>query len=159
MTEITSTRNQTHQASIHHSDQSSAQDSMRAPGKLRYLAAVLYDAILVTAIWFVGTLFALVLNKGQAFTAGNVLYQFYLFGLAALFYIGFWVKRGQTAGMLAWKLKIQQNNGKPLTWQLATQRLLWAAFSWFALGLAYWWLLLKGKTLQDQICETQLVRY
>ncbi len=111
------------------------QSSLGAPaaGLLRRLAALVYDCLLVLAILFAGTLAVLPLTGGEAITpAANGLrvylaYRIYL-ALLVLGYFGLaWTRRGQTLGMMAWRLRLGTPDGSAPGWPVATLR--------FVLGL------------------------
>ena len=87
---------------------------------MRRMAALLYDSFLVFAIWmligyliqlFPGVENARIIN-GQLVT--NLYVDYLLFSLmffsAAAFYCWFWLKSGQTLGMLAWRLRLKSES-------------------------------------------------
>lgn len=88
----------------------------------RRLAAAIYDAIICVALAMVITAVLLPFNDGLAFTPADWRYQICLVGLLYLFFVGFWVKCGQTAGMIAWKLKVCDLDGGPLNYRQASKR-------------------------------------
>jgi len=82
----------------------------------RRFAAFAYDAILVIAVWMAATLALLPFTGGEAVPASgpwHLAYQAYLSALAALYFIGFWVKTGQTPGMRAWSIRLTDGEGEP----------------------------------------------
>jgi len=94
---------------------------------LRRLGAILYDTLLVLAVLAVlaGLLVPL---AGGALIPTEVGWFAYLFrGLlvlvVVLFFSYFWTRRGQTIGMLAWRLRITRDDGGPLGWRDSAQRL------------------------------------
>ncbi|MEZ5583726.1 MAG: RDD family protein [Candidatus Competibacteraceae bacterium] len=98
---------------------------------LRRLGAIVYDALLLFAILFVATGLVLPLTGGTAIPAGQPLFSVYILMICFLFYAWFWTHGGQTLGMRAWNLRLQQHTGEAVTW---TQALL-------RFGLAALWLL------------------
>ena len=130
----------------------STQDSADCPraGLLRRLAALLYDGFLVTAIWFLlGYIMQLIFGTdanqvvdGQVQTnalESNILFALMLLS-AAGFYIWFWVRSGQTLGMIAWRLRVQTIDNELLKPGQALLRWLLAWPSFALLGLGYLWL-------------------
>jgi uncharacterized RDD family membrane protein YckC len=104
----------------------------RPAGLLRRIGAMIYDAMIVLAIWML-TLFA-----GVAIHNGAVvgpLVQSILFLEYFAFFAYFWVARGQTVGMLAWDLRLETDDGRPIRLAQALLRLLPGLLS-FAIGLA-----------------------
>lgn len=139
------------------------------PGLGRRLAAGVYDALLLVAVLLAAAAVVLglcVLALGaEAVRAhnplpGNPLFAAYLAAVCFLFYAWFWTHGGQTLGMRAWKIRVQQRNGLDMTWPQALRRFLMAIVSWLALGLGYWWALLDrdGLTWHDRGSGTVLVR-
>ena len=128
----------------------------------RRLAAALYDGLIVLALWFIGT--ALVMPLSRAAVApdhplAELLYRLYLLAIGYAFFAGFWVRDGQTLGMLAWRLKlVQSGDGRTVTWKQALVRYLTAILSWAALGTGFWWSVFDGehKTWHDRLSGTEL---
>jgi uncharacterized RDD family membrane protein YckC len=114
-------------------------------GVLRRLGAMLYDLLVVLALLFIVTALFLPFTGGEAITPGDSaalerIYQATLLLVIVLFFCVFWTRRGQTIGMLAWRLRVERRDGRPLTWRDALVRLGGACVSIAALGLGYWWI-------------------
>lgn len=142
----------------------------KTAGLLRRLAALLYDAFLVFAIWMVMG-FALqfivgpdtnLLVDGRVQT--NPVLDWVIFigevGTAATFYIWFWMRTGQTLGMIAWRIKaVDATTGRQMSLQQGVLRfvLAWPAF--FCLGLGYLWLHVdsNGDALHDKLSGTRVL--
>jgi uncharacterized RDD family membrane protein YckC len=60
--------------------------------------------------------------------------------VTVLFFCVFWTWRGQTIGMIAWRLRVERSDGASLTWRDALVRLGGACVSIAALGFGYWWI-------------------
>lgn len=129
------------------------------PALLRRLAAILYDSLLLAAVVFALTALVLPLTGGKAIAAGNWLYRAYLLLGAFLFFAGFWTHGGQTLGMRAWRIKVQQSNGQMITWPQALLRFGFALVSWLPLGAGFWWALVdkQGKAWHDRLSATEIV--
>jgi uncharacterized RDD family membrane protein YckC len=141
---------------------------------LRRLGAIVYDTLLLFAILFVATALVLPLTGGTAVPAGQPLFSLYILAICFLFYAWFWTHGGQTLGMRAWKLRLQQHTGEAITWRQALLRFAIAAL-WLLpviyarqiLGL-HWGLSLSvgacflgfvlALRLHDRYSETVLVR-
>jgi len=129
----------------------------------RRLAAACYDSLIVLALWFIGTALVMPLSHGAItpeHPLAEILYQLYLLAIGYLFFAGFWVRDGQTVGMLAWRVKlVQSGNGANPTWRQTLIRYLAALLSWAALGLGFWWSLFdpERKTWHDRLSGTELV--
>ncbi len=128
------------------------QSTTGAPaGLLRRLAALLYDALLATALAFAVTFAMLPLTRGEAIlsaTQGNVAHLYHaLLALVVFAYFGWsWTRRGQTLGMRAWRIRLESAVGSRLGWGASLLRcLLGAGLAWLA-GLGAWYLARPGGT-------------
>lgn len=125
----------------------------------RRLAAIFYDSLLAMAILILSTYALLPFTHGQAITSGNHLYQAYLLTLLFFFYGGFWYWRGQTLGMVAWKIKvISLNHSKIRFWQVLI-RFITALLSFLFFGLGFFWILFNRdkRTLFDLLSKTKVI--
>lgn len=136
----------------------------------RRLAAMIYDLLVAVAILMLASGIALILpailnatamiELTETFSAADWLNQTPLFGIylvavLALFFSWFWWRSGQTVGMRAWRLKVQQRNGQRLTKKQALIRVLTCAF-----GLGNLWVLVDFKNRRawhDYAAGTELV--
>lgn len=114
---------------------------------LRRLLALIYDALLLIAVWFLAMAVLLILSGGRI-TAASPWSSLYLLGVAVAFFGGFWTHGGQTLGMRAWRLKLVQADGRPITWPQAGLRVLTAIPAWLVgiIGIA----LATGISLSSQ---------
>jgi uncharacterized RDD family membrane protein YckC len=81
---------------------------------LRRLAAIVYDLLLLLAVWFMVTLIIVIVNRGAAINPGNVIYSLVLLIMGFGFFGWFWTHGGQTLGMRAWRIRIQSTDGTPI---------------------------------------------
>ena len=138
-------------------------------GLFRRLASILYDGIIVGAIWMLfGFIMQLVVGPdtselvdGRVRTdpvLGNILFFLMLTSCAA-FFGWFWTRSGQTVGMLAWRIKVVDRDGGPVSVRQAAVRLLLAWPAFCLLGLGYLWLFVdaEGDALHDKISGTRVV--
>lgn len=144
-------------------------DTHPRAGLWRRIAALLYDGFLIAAIWVLLGFFILLLvgpNANQL-VAGevqtdslvdNILFMLMVLSSAS-FYLYFWIRGGQTLGMLAWRIKVVDIKGNLIT---PTQGLIrfflaWPAF--FMLGLGYLWLYIdvNGDTIHDKVSSSKVV--
>jgi uncharacterized RDD family membrane protein YckC len=117
-------------------------------GLVRRLMAIMYDLFLLLAMLFIATAIAMMFNQGNAIEPGQAIYPFYIVYLLVLsfvFYGWFWTHGGQTLGMKTWKMRLQQDDGKPLSWNLALIRFAIALVSVSVLGLGFIWSLFESK--------------
>ncbi len=103
------------------------------------LMALIYDALLLVAVLFLAMALLLLLMRGESLPAGNPLLSLYLLGVSYLFFGWFWTHGGQTLGMRAWRLRLQQQDGRNINWQQAAIRVFGALPGWIVMfiGLAH----------------------
>jgi uncharacterized RDD family membrane protein YckC len=87
----------------------------------RRLAASVYDALLLVAIWMCGGL-VVVLLRGAAVPPLTWWFEIYLLALAFGYFGWSWIRGGQTLGMRAWNIRVQRPDGSALDWGRAAVR-------------------------------------
>ncbi|RUR39529.1 RDD family protein [Vreelandella populi] len=134
----------------------------------RRLGALLYDGVLILALWLVITtlhlvFFQQVLGRPAQAVWASALGVWSLRGLlvvaTTLFFCFFWRRAGMTLGMQAWRLQVQTLNGQPLSLK---QCLMRCATGWLclaALGLGYWWVIVdrQRRSWPDMASHTRTV--
>ena len=110
-------------------------------GLMRRFAALLYDSLLLAGVWFFATFVALIIRHGAAIAPSSLWFDAYLLAVGGLFFGGFWTHGGQTLGMRAWRIRVQQHDGAPPTWLIALRRYVLAWVSLLLLGGGFFWLL------------------
>jgi uncharacterized RDD family membrane protein YckC len=128
----------------------------RPAGLLRRLGAMIYDALLVLAVWMF-TLFPMVAVVNDM-VYGPVVRSVLFLEMYA-FFAYFWIYRGQTLGMLAWRLQVVSDYGARLTLTQATLRFVGAVASFVTLGLGYLWMYLdrERRTWPDRLSASQVL--
>ena len=111
-------------------------------GFFRRLAAMVYDSLLVAAI-LIATITLMVVLTNTPVAGPNVIGLLLLESFA--FFAYFWIFRGQTLGMLAWRLSIVTNSGYQMTFTQALLRYFGALISIAAFGLGYVWILIDAQ--------------
>jgi uncharacterized RDD family membrane protein YckC len=129
------------------------------PSLLRRLAAILYDGLLLIALWMGAGALWIAFQGGAAAPAGDGLFRLYLLAVAYAFFIGFWVWGGQTLGMRAWRLQLVDARGDRVTPRAASHRFVTALLSWLPAGIGFFWALFdrQGLTWHDRLSRTYLV--
>lgn len=102
----------------------------------RRLAALFYDALVMTAVLLGASALALPLTHGRDPAITGPFLSIYLLSVSFGFSAWFWTHGGQTLGMRAWRVKLARFDAKPLDWRAALLR--------FLLGLPAWIVLLGG---------------
>ncbi len=126
----------------------------------RRLGALLYDFLIIVALWMFAGFARLPFVEADAMTdSAGPAFQSALFILTFGFFAFFWLRTGQTLGMQAWRIRVQNENGTAMSPTQALMRFLCAALSIASLGLGYIWMLFsKNKaTWHDQFSDTVVV--
>lgn len=121
-------------------------------GFFRRIGAIVYDSLVVVAVLMFAASIALALVAGlnaiglltlaegadhASVLENNWLYRIYLIAVLLWFYGGFWVRGGQTLGMRAWRLRVQNHDGSTLSWRQASIRFLTAVLGLSNLGVLF----------------------
>lgn len=133
----------------------SARDDTIARLHLRLLA-MLYDALVLLGMWVL-TIVLLVGATGAA--VAGVCVQLLLLLEAYAFFLFFWTRRGQTLGMLAWRLRVTDGNA-PIGLRQAHLRMVGGILSLACLGLGHLWMLFdrQGRTWPDMLSASSIER-
>ena len=112
--------------------------SLLSAGVGRRIGAMIYDALLVTGVLAVASIpfqvYSIVTNQllvaGEAgwWIAGS--FWLWLAFVFVWFFGFFWTRHGQTLGMQVWKLRVENEQGKLLSWPSAMRRLLFSVLLW-----------------------------
>lgn len=138
----------------------------------RRLAALLYDTFISIALMMCITGIYMIIHNSvigaeqyQAITdTGKTMHDpllsSTLFISLFTFFAYFWTKNGQTLGMQAWHLRVQNKNHTQISLKQALARFLIAIISIGMGGLGYLWMLIdkKDRTWQCIFSETEIVR-
>lgn len=143
-------------------------------GFIRRLASWVYDLLLSIAVYMsagfisftvFGVLFDNQVIAQQGFEhaidlkESNLVYSLFIDGFSlfwvAYFFVFFWAKSGQTLGMKAWRLRLQNQDGSLISKKTGIKRLLPTLFG---LGNLFVLLNFKNKlSLQDKLTNTEVV--
>lgn len=118
----------------------------------------MYDSLIVLALLIFSTALIIPFIKGHEIPPGNFIYQSYLLTIIFSFFGWFWIHRGQTLGMMAWRLKIRTDDGYRLTWKDALVRFLLAIPSLLCFGIGLLWILFdkESRALHDRLSKTEV---
>lgn len=129
-------------------------------GLPKRLAVIFYDSLLLLAVLFVATALVMPLTGDLAArSAYQPLFTLYLLLLGYLFFGWFWTHGGQTPGMRAWRVRINSEDGKSVSWNQAFLRYFAAIVSWIPLGAGFLWSLFNKENAawHDRFSHTFLV--
>lgn len=151
--------------------ESAQQEYQEAAALWRRLAAMLYDSIIIIAIWIVVgfvVLSAFGIDQAQVVQNEQVvmdpLYRFTLFASmllsAYLFFAWFWTHSGQTLGMQAWKIRVQNKDASAISYKQSLIRCVLAPLSFMLLGAGYFYLFFnpEKQTLHDRISQSMVTK-
>jgi uncharacterized RDD family membrane protein YckC len=141
---------------------SQASEKMQVTGLGRRLLSMLYDALLVLALFVMTTLVFVAKNGGEFVPATDkLLYQVTLSVVCFAFFVGFWTRSGRTLGMQSWGLQLETPEGHRASFAAASLRFFAVLLSWIPLGLGFFWQLWDREKLtwHDRISKTRIVYY
>ncbi len=126
----------------------------------RRLMAILYDSLLLVALYFVVGWIAFLLNGSQSIEGGTVA-SWLLFSamimISFLYFGWFWIHGGQTLSMKTWRMKLVKEGG--MDWAGVARYFISAALSWALFGLGFLLALIhpQNKTLHDLLNKTRML--
>lgn len=136
----------------------------------RRLFALLYDSLLVLAIWFISTGILMIIFNNFFHDwlindngVGRPPYWFLhgvllpmIFIEAWLFFAWFWLHGGQTLGMRTWRIEIADYRGRPLRLWQTLARFLGGWVSAALAGAGFWLVLFRPhQSLHDRLSATE----
>jgi uncharacterized RDD family membrane protein YckC len=119
------------------------------------MASVLYDSLLILAILMVASAVFISLFGDATKPPLKLFYQLYLLLVSIAYFVGFWVRGGQTLAMKTWRFKLVGPADLPITFFRGLLRFLLAP-----LGLLLFWYAWLDKErcfLHDRLVGTRLV--
>lgn len=122
----------------------------------RRIAAIIYDALLIVALWMAATA-VIVLIRQAEIGAASVAFQLYLLIVAWLYLAVSW-RAGHTLGMKAWRIRLIGDE-QPVSWRSTVIRFVTALLSLASLGIGFLWSLFHPQraTWHDLASGTRLV--
>jgi uncharacterized RDD family membrane protein YckC len=131
----------------------------------RRLAALLYDLLVLVAVWMAAAAVVLLAFRGEVDVARqpalyHVVLQGVLFVLTALYFVVSWSRDGQTIGMRAWRVSVVDADGHCPDTRRSLTRFLLATGSALLLGGGFLWCLFDPdrRALHDILARTRMVR-
>ncbi|MDG1066454.1 MAG: RDD family protein [Luminiphilus sp.] len=128
----------------------------------RQLLAIVYDLFLVAPL-LMANAFVLVAVFGPTESISKPAVPDWLIQITSLvvvttFFVIFWHKSGQTLGMQAWRIKLVDDLGSPISFKQGYIRCAAACLSLVVFGLGYWWVLFhpQSRSWHDLISKTHL---
>lgn len=106
-------------------------------GLLRRFGAIIYDALLLIAIWMVLGMIVVALGNLTGWYSTRAHFIANLF-VGWAFFFWFWTRTGQTLGLQTWNIQLRTEHGQPVNAWQATLRYLVAAAQWLVVLMAIW---------------------
>lgn len=113
--------------------------SLRPCGLGRRCLVMLYDALIVVALLFIGGLVVLPLTGGDARFLRDPVFTVWIAGLWFAYLGWCWTHGGQTVGMRAWRVGICTVDGAAVGWRASAIRFSVSWLSTLALGAGFLW--------------------
>ena len=132
----------------------------RAPATLRRRAlALVYEALLLLALVFIGSLPFVMITQGLDRSIERPLFQLYLVLLMGLYFTWQWCHGGQTLALKTWRLRVVTREGSQLGWGDALKRYAFALPGALLLGAGFLWALADRERLflHDRLAGTRIV--
>src|SRR4051812_19598510 len=119
---------------------------------------MLYDGFIVLSIWLLTLFVGVALRNGPVV---GPFVQSVLFVELFAFFAYFWVTRGQTVGMVAWSLRLETDDERPVRLAQALLRFIGALLSFATLGVGYLWMYVDPdrRTWSDMLSQTRVVHH
>ena len=120
---------------------------------------MLYDLLLLCAVWWCIGLLAVGMAGGQEIRAPHNRWLTLALAAASYFYFVIpWVRGGQTLGMKTWRVVVQMRSGEQPGWEIASLRFAAAVLSATALGAGFLWSIIdpEGLTWHDRVAGTRM---
>jgi uncharacterized RDD family membrane protein YckC len=102
----------------------------------KHVAALIYDIFPILALFLTTSLVLVLIRQGSEVQPRTLWMQLILFAEVFLYFTYSWKKGGQTLGMRAWKISIQDHH--LISWSLITLRFMVGVISTLLFGLGLW---------------------
>jgi uncharacterized RDD family membrane protein YckC len=128
---------------------------------IRLAATIFYDALLLTAVLFFATFMLLVIPEEIRNTnpVVQILKVLWYLLVSYIYFVGFWLKGGQTPGMKAWKIKLVNTQGGAPSTKQATIRFFAAILSWALAATGFLWMIVDRNhlSMHDHLSGSRLL--
>lgn len=120
---------------------------MKRSGLSRRFACMLYDGLLLAAIFFAATALFLAVMGSATEPPVRYIFQVYLWLVAAVYFIWHWLHGGQTLAMKTWHIRLVDRHGYPISLHQAIRRYLLASLGLIFFGAGFFWVLFDRERL------------
>ena len=128
------------------------------PGLARRLASLIYDGLLLAALFLVTTFIFIALFGDATHAPRRYWLQACLYLVAAAYLLWCWLHGGQTLAMQTWRIRLVDQKAQKVTLSRALQRYLLASLGLIFFGAGFLWALFdrEGLFLHDRLLGTRL---
>ncbi len=121
---------------------------------------MVYESLLLCGVTFFAGLLFLGVNAGAPVGWLRHAFQFYLFLVIGLYFVGSWRRGGQTLAMKTWKLRLVGADGARISWRQAVLRYVcaWPCLALGGIGILYAPFDRERQFLHDRLAGTRIVR-
>jgi uncharacterized RDD family membrane protein YckC len=102
----------------------------------RHVAAFVYDLFPIIGLWLLTSVVVVLLRGGNEVPPGTLWFQLLLMAECVFYFTFSWIKGGQTLGMRAWKIGIE--NHQNMSWWQTLARFLVGLLSTILFGAGLW---------------------
>lgn len=110
------------------------------PSILRRLSSMFYEVLLLGAVLLIAAFLFTVVTRNAQTPLIRLLFQLYLLSVWMAYFVGFWVRGGQTLPMKTWRLRLVNRDGGKVGVRQACLRFLLALIG-VPLLFGVWWAL------------------
>lgn len=102
---------------------------------MRRLVCMVYEALLLFGVIFISVLAFDVVTQSKQTVTWRYVRELWIFSVAGLYFVFFWVRSGQTLAMKTWRIRLEDSQHRkiPLIKAIVRYCLAWM---WFLPGLA-----------------------
>lgn len=103
----------------------------------RHVAAFVYDVFPIIGLWLLTSVVVVLLRGGNEVPPGTLWFQLLLIAECVFYFVFSWIKGGQTLGMRAWKIGIE--NHQNMSWWQSLARFVVGLLSTILFGVGLWY--------------------
>ena len=125
----------------------------------RRALALIYEALLLIAVVFIGSLPFVMFVNVTDHGVTRLLFQLYLVALTGFYFSWQWHRGGQTLAMKTWRMRVVTRAGSLLTRGHAQKRYAFAQPGTLLFGAGFLWALVdrEGLFLHDRLAGTKII--
>jgi uncharacterized RDD family membrane protein YckC len=126
---------------------------------MRRLGSLLYEVLTVIALWLLASALITTFSGSAVSGVPRTMLQFISVAIISGYFLWCWTHGGQTLAMKAWRIRVVDDHGEPLSAIHAASRLVLASAGMCLAGAGLWWTLLdkEKQYLHDRLAHTRLI--